>query len=177
MLKSSSWWLISADVKLAPLSEEKTLPQGECRTYCFCVLSVWNYKSVTIKTRRGTLTSICKARDSCHARCSSFTRVKPTFTASARLIGPSFLERAEEKLATVLIVCTRVFYALSYLCPGKALLVLLLWWLWRSAFDCCCVVSAHVRSSASEWERDYYILRLSYEWQLPNTEECYIVAS
>ncbi len=43
------------------------------------------------------------------------------------------------------------------------------------------VVNAHVRSSASEWvrewERDYYILRLSYEWQLPNTEEYYIGAS
>ncbi len=111
----------------------KETTKGECITYCFCVLSVWNYNSVTIKPRRGTLPSLCKARDSCHARCSSFTRVKPTFTASARLTSPSFLERAEEKLATFLMSCTRVFYALSYLCPGKALLVLLLWWLWRSA--------------------------------------------
>lgn len=102
-------------MRLALLSEEKTLPQGECITYCFCVLSVWNYKSVTIKTRRGTLPSICKARDSCHARCSSFTRVKPTFTACARLASPSFLERAEEKLATFFyrvhpcILCTFIF--------------------------------------------------------------------
>ncbi len=114
-------------------SARKRNYQGECITYCFCVLSVWNYNSVTIKPRRGTLPSLCKARDSCHARCSSFTRVKPTFTASARLTSPSFLERAEEKLATFLMSCTRVCYARSYLCPGKALLVLLLWWLWRSA--------------------------------------------
>lgn len=35
-VKSSSWWLISADAKLAPLSEEKTLPQGECITAFVC---------------------------------------------------------------------------------------------------------------------------------------------
>lgn len=35
-VKSSSWWLISADAKLAPLSEEKTLPQGECKTAFVC---------------------------------------------------------------------------------------------------------------------------------------------
>lgn len=35
-VKSSSWWLTSADAKLAPLSEEKTLPQGECITAFVC---------------------------------------------------------------------------------------------------------------------------------------------
>lgn len=38
-VKSSSWWLISADVRLAPLSEEKTLPQGECITVFVCCQS------------------------------------------------------------------------------------------------------------------------------------------
>lgn len=83
---------------------------------CFCLLSVWNWMSVCFKTSRGTLSSICRACDYCHAQCSSFTRVKSTFATCARLASPSFLKRADEmsQLATFLIVSTCLFYALLF---------------------------------------------------------------
>lgn len=76
----------------------KDATTGWVLTNCFRVLSVWNELSVCFKPWKQTLSSICTASKSCHAQGSSFTRVKPTFTACARLAGPCFLKRAEEEL-------------------------------------------------------------------------------
>lgn len=48
------------------------------------------------------------------------------------------------QLEIFFIVSTCLFNALSLLCPRNTLYVVFLWWQWRSAFDCSCVVKAHV---------------------------------
>ncbi len=72
------------------------------------------------------------------------------------------------------ILCTFVFMSRKrFTCSVVMVTVTFCIWLWSTRTYALLRLSEWVR----EWERDYYILRLSYEWQLPNTEEYYIGAS
>lgn len=73
--------------------------------------------------------------------------VQPAFDWPVR--PSSSVQRRSLRL--ILIVCNIVFYALLCLCPRNALLALLLWWLWRSAFECSC---QRARTLFCVWESE-----------------------
>lgn len=123
-VKSSSWWLISADVRLAPLSEEKTLPQGECITAFVCCQSEMKCPYVLKPAEAHYLPSAKPV--------ITVTRSALRLPVSNPLLASlSFLKRADEICRILRVFFNRVhpFLLCTFiLCLRNTLLAVLLWW-------------------------------------------------
>ncbi len=162
-------------MRLAPLSEGRRYRRVSAYLTAFVCCQSEITSPWLLKTRRGHYHP--SAKPVIPVTRGALRLPGSTHFYSLRSTGQSVLPRACRGKAWDFfyrvhpcILCTFVFMSRKrFTCSVVMVTVTFCVWLWSTR--------TYALLRLSEWERDYYILRLSYEWQLTNTEEYYIGAS